>query len=504
MPPPFSSPDAGGLHGPPVLGYAASVLSEVRLDLDQIAHAIGSGFLEMLILAMALLMAGSLFALDPGEKAYLWLVLACAVTMIGNAITLVAGFQPVVGQTVGEVVGDILARPIRVGMWVIFWGYWFHLYRMAKLHWGVWGLVAALAVVTAMLRPPLYGEHIPVSAAGVLGVLQLAFKLALGCLLFLVAFYGFKRQKAEGGLAATAILLAFVALFQSELRLIHISVRTAIFGFSISLGQISTILSLLIVTVMLLRRFVHTQRLQEQWRLEIEQAQHVQQVLIPDHLPVIKGLRIQSEYRPAREVGGDFFQILPMDVAGAPLVVVGDVTGKGLQAGMLVALIVGSIRSAVHQNSDPSHILSVVNDQLCERDHASATCMILRFSPEGVVTLAHAGHLPPYLNGEEMQMEGALPMGMICGIDFPAIRFQLQPGDSLMLMSDGIAEAQDAHGKLFGFDRIQHMLQARATPAEIANAAQKFGQADDILVLRVEWTGEGVLAPQLEPQLAAL
>lgn len=81
--------------------------------------------------------------------------------------------------------------------------------------------------------------------------------------------------------------------------------------FIISLGTVSTILSLLIITVMLLRRFIHAQRTREQWKLEIQQARHVQQMLIPDRLPELRGLKIESEYRPAREVGGDFFQIFP-------------------------------------------------------------------------------------------------------------------------------------------------------------------------------------------------
>jgi len=74
----------------------------------------------------------------------------------------------------------------------------------------------------------------------------------------------------------------------------------------------------------------------------------------------------------------------------------------------------------------------------------------------------------------------------------------LEEGDSLLLMSDGIVEAQDSHGRLFGFDRINEMLRTPTTPAEIATAAQKFGQEDDILVLRVEWSGAGVAE---EPQL---
>jgi serine phosphatase RsbU (regulator of sigma subunit) len=128
----------------------------------------------------------------------------------------------------------------------------------------------------------------------------------------------------------------------------------------------------------------------------------------------------------------------------------------------------------------------VLNEQLVERESASATCMALRFAADGAVELANAGQLPPYLNGVEMQIEGALPLGILSGLDFPVTSFNLDPGDSLLFMSDGIAEAQNAEGELFGFERIEQMLRNPTTTAEIATAAQKFGQTDDILVLRVQ------------------
>jgi serine phosphatase RsbU (regulator of sigma subunit) len=93
----------------------------------------------------------------------------------------------------------------------------------------------------------------------------------------------------------------------------------------------------------------------------------VQQVLIPEQLPQVSGLTIESEYRPAREVGGDFFQILPHATDGSVLVVVGDVTGKGLQAGMLVALIVGAIRSTAETSAGALSMIEALNRRLCGR-----------------------------------------------------------------------------------------------------------------------------------------
>lgn len=501
---PFNSPDAGGLHGPPTLGYAQDIAGQIRLQFDDIAHLVGSGFLESLILMMALLMAAALYWLDPKEEAYFWLALVCLVTLLGNSVVLLANFTTPMGQTKGIILHDVLATPIRIGLWVMFWAYWFRLPKLHRIHAITWTLVALLAISTLMLRPPLYGQKVPVDAANILLPALTALKLCLGFLLGVVAYMGFKRNRTEGGMAGAAVMLAFAANFQHELQLVHILIRKQVFGFAVTLGTISTILSILLITVMLLTRFVRSQRLQEQWKLEIEQARSIQHLLIPQQLPSVKGLRIRSEYHPAREVGGDFFQILPLGADGSALITVGDVTGKGLQAGMLVALVVGAIRSAIQQTTDPAQILAMINEQLSERKHASATCEILRISPSGTVTMSHAGHLPPYLNGSEIQMEGALPLGMIPGVDFPSQTLQLQPGDELTLMSDGVAEAQDSRGQLFGFEKVHEMMKARATAEEIATAAQKFGQADDITVLQVQWLGQTALtefAP--EPHLAA-
>lgn len=498
---PFNSPDAGGLHEPPVLGHASAIAAQIRLDWDEVAHGVGSGFLEMLILLLALIVALSLFWLDRKELAYLWLALVTLITLAVNAIVLLVNFTAWIGQSPSVVLIDDIFTPVRIGLWVLFWGYWFRVPRISRLHREVWGLVILLAVGTALLRPPLYGQVIPVHAATYLVPFLLVTKLALAALLFWVTYQGIRRDEAEGWLALPAVLLAAISQYQHELRLIHVPTEFSLFDFQISLGTVSTMLSLLLVTVMLSRRFLHSQRRQEQWRLEIRQAQHVQQVLIPEQSPTVPGLSIESEYRPAREVGGDFFQIIPIEDGGA-LIVVGDVTGKGLQAGMLVALIVGAIRSSVQHNSDPLHVLSALNDELYEREHASATCLILRIAADGMVTLANAGHLPPYLNGREMPMEGSLPLGIVSDTQFPVMYFNLKMHDTLMLMSDGIAEAQNENGLLFGFERIDKMLRSPVTAADLATAAQNFGQEDDILVLRIERSSEPRTISHVEPVMA--
>jgi hypothetical protein len=256
--------------------------------------------------------------------------------------------------------------------------------------------------------------------------------------------------------------------------------------FQIELLQAVDALFLLAMLAILVFRFTRTRSQAERYAAEFDAARSVQQILIPEERPQTPGLTIESEYHPAREVGGDFFQVLPHASDGSTLIVVGDVAGKGLQAGMLVAHIVGVLRSEARHSIDPERILAALNEQLCGRNHALATCLALRIAADGSAALANAGHLPPYLNGKELPMEGALPLGAIAGIEFPLLRFQLAAGDSLMLMTDGIAEAMDSEGRLFGFERITELLGQRTTAAALAAAAQKFGQEDDITVLTIE------------------
>ena len=220
----------------------------------------------------------------------------------------------------------------------------------------------------------------------------------------------------------------------------------------------------------------------------MKQAQEVQQVVLPEARTTLPGLVIESEYRPALEVGGDFFQIIPHKTDGSLLIVAGDVTGKGLKAGMLVALLVGAIRTVARFNPNPSVVLNELNHRLLGRGDAQATCLALNIANDGASILANAGHMPPYLNGEPVAMEGSLPLGMIEGAEYSVMRFQLKENDKLVLLSDGIAEATDAEGHLFGFERVHELLGTAGSAAEVATAAQSFGQEDDISVIYVTRT----------------
>jgi serine phosphatase RsbU (regulator of sigma subunit) len=119
------------------------------------------------------------------------------------------------------------------------------------------------------------------------------------------------------------------------------------------------------------------------------------------------------------------------------------------------------------------------------------TCLCADLSPDGSLRIANAGHLPPYLNGEELPLSNNLPLGVADRIDYPQTPLQLAPGDRLTFISDGVVEARNAARELFGFDRTR---QISTRPAQqIAEAARLFGQEDDITVLTL------TLAPVVVP-----
>jgi phosphoserine phosphatase RsbU/P len=263
--------------------------------------------------------------------------------------------------------------------------------------------------------------------------------------------------------------------------------------FTVGLADLGTLSFYFSLSIIMVLRATRTSRQQALLEGELEAAREIQQVILPERIESVPGFTVESIYQPAEEVGGDFFQIIPGEQDGSLLIVAGDVAGKGLQAGMLVALMVGTIRTVADTSIDPESVLRALNKRLLGRGHSLATCLALKIARDGAVTLANAGHLPPYLNGEQVPMEGALPLGVIEGAEFSVNRFSLKDGDKLLFMSDGIVEATDAHGHLFGFDRVLELVRSAASPADLAGAAQSFGQRDDISVISV--TRTAILEP---------
>jgi Stage II sporulation protein E (SpoIIE) len=233
------------------------------------------------------------------------------------------------------------------------------------------------------------------------------------------------------------------------------------------------------------RRHIRAQTEKATLEAEMAAAREVQRVMVSEDLPPIDGYAIESVYRPAAEVGGDFFQVIPLK-SGRTLVVIGDVSGKGLRAAMIVSMIVGILRTVSGYTEEPAEILGELNRLLCGRmNEGFVTCMAARLEAQGRLTIANAGHLPPYKNGAEIHFAGSLPLGLTESSAYDQTSFEMVIGDAIVLLTDGIAEAHNAEGVLFGFARVESMLSAGASAGNIAEAAHQYGQNDDITILRV-------------------
>jgi hypothetical protein len=258
-----------------------------------------------------------------------------------------------------------------------------------------------------------------------------------------------------------------------------------------SAGTASYTIFLASLIAVILYRFVSVSQEEQRSAAEIEAARSVQALLIPTHLPSNRHFIMESAYLPVNAVGGDFFQVLPLQDESL-LVVVGDVSGKGLQAAMSASTLVGALRNEL--SHDPATVLNRLNRVLLGATSGPAangsgsggvasfaTCLCARIYPDGSMTIANAGHLSPYRDGREMELPPGLPLGIVAGIQYEQAAFRLNRGERLIFLSDGVVEAMNPQGELFGFERTQQISNEPAL--YIAQTARHFGQNDDITVV---------------------
>ena len=198
---------------------------------------------------------------------------------------------------------------------------------------------------------------------------------------------------------------------------------------------------------------------------ELHVARRIQQASLPEVVPALEGWEISPRYRPAREVGGDFFDFLELE-DGCLGLVVGDATGKGVPAALVMSTTCGMLR-AVSQASDysPGEVLERVNEALTARIPANmfVTCFYGVLDPSsGSFTYANAGHDLPYLRrgggeAEELKARG-MPLGLMPGMSYEEKETTLQAGEAALFYSDGLVEAHDLEGEMFGFPRLRSLV----------------------------------------------
>jgi hypothetical protein len=328
----------------------------------------------------------------------------------------------------------------------------------------------------------------PVAYISAEGALQLFVSLAIPIRLLV----WFRRGNREAGwlilpsflnLPGAAMNISWAA---SRLHLIGVGLYPPFTTFTIGSIRITTsaamnFLYLVAIGIVLFFRYTRVTREQTRSAAELEAAREIQNRLVPLELPEIEGCRVRAAYVPAAEVGGDFFQVLRQD-DGSVIIAVGDVSGKGLRAAMTGTLAIGALRTLADQGKSPAKLLRALNRQLLHAGQGGfVTLICARLSPDGTLTLANAGHLYPYSNGTEVPVETGMPLGIAIEADYADTTVRLNPGDNITFLSDGVVEARKADGELFGFERTQAI--SGRSPQEIADAAQEFGQEDDITVV---------------------
>ncbi len=271
--------------------------------------------------------------------------------------------------------------------------------------------------------------------------------------------------------------------------LMSLYVNWTVGGVGFNLYDVGTAFVIAGLLAVVLYRFIRVSKDEEVAAAELEAARAVQKLLIPTTQASTPGFVTESVYLPSRQVGGDFFLVLNAPSASGDeglLAIMGDVSGKGLQAAMVVSTIIGGLRMKPSRN--PAELLANVNRMLFGHVAGFATCCAALIEQDGRIRIANAGNPAPYCNGEEIPTLPGLPLGLVADVLYEETEYVLPLGMQLTFVSDGIVEATCAtDGELFGFERTKAM--SRQPASTIAEAACLFGkgkpQADDITVFTV-------------------
>ena len=459
---------------------------EHALYLDDWLAIIGQNamdWLDRFLLIGVGLVALVLFAAQRRQIEYLWIFAVGVLTLAEAPVTLISTFHDI---SIKWAAVECICRLFSPYLWALL--YFSFVRQRIGWCWRCFLIFAGVANFYSGIATILFPAPLSLQLIG-----NFPFVILLSVIIPIVLAMHLRRGNREAGILLIPVILfslfiyaqvvlssmfEFPASRDEAIRGINLINRYPAGPFAVSLDHVSGILSSLSLAIIMLLRSTTVSRRQAQLEGELAAAQQVQQVLLPEQIEPVPGFAVETVYQPAQQVGGDFFQILP-DGEGGLLVVVGDVAGKGLPAAMLVSVLVGAIRATADRTSNPEEVLASLNERLVGRGGSGfSTALAAHICSNGTVGVANAGHLSPYLDGMELELPGALPLGVMSGVAYDTIQFHLAPGSRLTFYSDGVIEAQNQKGELFGFDRARDISTQPA--AAIAEAAKQFGQEDDI------------------------
>ena len=244
-------------------------------------------------------------------------------------------------------------------------------------------------------------------------------------------------------------------------------------------------------------------RSRERLEQELHVAQLIQQQFLPKELPELEGWHVSAFYRPARAVGGDFYDFIEL-ADGRIGIIAGDVTDKGVPAALVMASTRSILRSEAARHSDPGEVLRETNELLYPDipAHMFVTCLYAVLDPQtGHLEFANAGHNLPYVRSDdgvtELHARG-MPLGLMPGMSYEVKEATLGPGEVMLLHSDGIAEAHSPNGDMFGFDRMKDLVATRTGADRIIDvllteldsfSGRDSEQEDDITLVALQRSG---------------
>ena len=208
------------------------------------------------------------------------------------------------------------------------------------------------------------------------------------------------------------------------------------------------------------QRLEQEERERERIEQELRVARDIQQASLPKEVPTLEGWEISAYYQPAKEVGGDFYDFHPLSDGRLGLAV-GDATGKGVPAALVMASARSMLRAVAQASDSPGDALRRVNDPLATDipPNMFVTCFYAILDPNnGSLSYANAGHDLPYLrrrsgNAEELRARG-MPLGLMPGMSYEEKETILESGEAALFYSDGLVEAHDPEGEMFGFPKL--------------------------------------------------
>ena len=310
---------------------------------------------------------------------------------------------------------------------------------------------------------------------------------------------------ALAALKAAGVALVVPLVSSGELiGLLNLGPRLSERGYSGDDRRLLSALAGYAAPAMRVGQLVRQQQAEARDRERIEQelkvAQLIQQQFLPKSLPDLPSWHVAAFYRPARTVGGDFYDFIPLP-DGRHMVVIGDVTDKGVPAALVMASTHALLRGAAPRLISPGEVLAHVNDLLCADipAHMFVTCLALVLDPaSGLLDFANAGHDVPYVRTQggvaELRARG-MPLGLMPGMAYEEKTFQMRPGDSVLLHGDGLAEAHNPSREMFGFPRVAALVGGSAAGEALIDAClgalaaftgPDHEQEDDITLVMIE------------------